>query len=609
MSSQIKPILVRDNILMCKDEIGFAVEKGGQNVSVQRFVATSTSASSHTYTIQVPSHSTVVSRELLWHARLILTITGTPANGKYLVNIGQNGSGRVILPPAGQGGAYPAGAPVVLTGTNTDCLAPFPLHQACENMTCQINNTSVSMNTNQILDPLLRCMSREDLARWNSSTPVYLDNYGSNSAFTTTSELKLNSPFNGYDCVFDPNYPPRGAFPNFTITGNAVGDGNPKTVVLTFDLAEPIMLSPFVFGDVKHSSAGFYGVSQMNFTMQMDATAKRVLRWFNDTNIYPNPGNAGAKTLSSVAYDTSNCYIECRFLTPHPSTLLPELNVVPYANFTNFIKVGGALNNGASTTLQSDNIQLNSIPDKVLIYVKEAKANLLNTDADYYAVINSANITFNNQSGILSNASTQELWRMSVEAGSNQSWLEYNAKVQTQTAGGDSSGSNSGTGSVLVLDFATHINISEDYYAPASIGAFNFNIQVNVLNRGDNMTNAELNIVFLSSGVFTAQNGVSATYTGVLSKQMVLDASLQEPIGHEELQRYVGGGFLDGLKSAVGKVLPIFGKIARPLLEQVPHPAAQAASAALKAIGMGQTGGALSAGAATGGRRVNKHLM
>ena len=606
MSSQIKPVLVRDNILMCHDEVAYAVNKGGQNVSIQRFTATSTSASSHTYTIQVPSHSTVISRELLWHSRVSITFTGVPAAGKYLVNIGQNGSGFAVVPQ------NPNNTAITLRGSNTDCIAPFGLHQAVENMNIQINNTSVSMNTNQILDPLLRCMDRKDLARWNSTTPVYLDNWGSYGNFTTTSELKLNSPFNGYDCVFDTEYPPRGSFSLESISGNTVGDGTAvRNVTCTFDLAEPIMLSPFVFGDVNHTSSGFYGISNMSFTFQMDPLVKRMWRFINDTSVYPTAPSAGGKVVSNVVYDNANCYIECRFLTPPPSVLLPELNVVPSSVFTNFVKVGGALASGSTTTLQSDNFQLSSIPDKVIVYVKEAKSNLRNSTPDAYCAIQNANITFSNQTGILSNATPQELWRMSVEAGSNQSWLEFSGKVASQTALGNSVGSTSSTGSVLVLDFCNHINVSEDYFSSGSIGSFNFNIQLNVFNRLDNIANLELNVVFLSSGVFSTQNGVSSLYTGVLSKEMVLSASTeQEPLAQHDIKRYVGGGFLDMLKSGLSSVLPVL-KLARPLLTAIPHPAAKAVDAGLRSVGLGMTGGMQTGGMQTGGarRRLDKYMM
>lgn len=569
MSSQIKTVLVKDNILDCTDQLPFAVEKGGQNVSVQRFPTTSTSASSHTYQIQVPSHSTVVSRELLWHSKIKVVLTGVPENTQHLVNIGQ------------------------LSLNNTDCFAPFPLHQAVENMTCQINNTSVNMNTNQILDPLLRCMDRKALARWNSTTPVYLDN-------GTYIRDHANSPFSAYDLAFNADYPPRGAFLT-TVTNNTAGNGvDSRTVTVEIEVSEPIMLSPFVFGDVEHSSAGIYGVSQINFTMQLDAQARRVYRFIDNI-----PAVYAGKVLQSVSYEDS--YIECRFLTPHPSTLLPELNVVPYASFNNYVKVGGALPANTLSTYTSDTIQLNSIPDKVFVFVKEAKANQTGTNPDQYASIKNVNISFNNQVGILSSATPFELFRMSQEAGNNQSWLEWNGRARATQGSPDSTGPDYATvSSILVLDFADHINISEDYYSPGSIGTFNFQIQVQCESPINPLTNAELNVLFMNSGCMATQNGSSNLYTGVLTKQMVLDASMQEGVARHELNRFVGGGFWSALKSIGKAVLPI----ARQALSVIPHPYAQAADQGLKAVGLGKTGGMQTGGMQTGGgRRMNKYLM
>ena len=52
------------------------------------------------------------------------------------------------------------------------------------------------------------------------------------------------------------------------------------------------------------------------------------------------------------------------------------------------------------------------------------------------------------------------------------------------------------------------------------------------------------------NGVFVNEKGTSSTFTGLLTKQDVLDASLQPPYTHSELDRFVGGSFLSGLKSA-----------------------------------------------------------
>jgi hypothetical protein len=62
----------------------------------------------------------------------------------------------------------------------TDALAPFPLSRAVNNITLNINNNSVSMNYSDILEPLLRMMDPEELAKYESTTPTtldYLSNY------------------------------------------------------------------------------------------------------------------------------------------------------------------------------------------------------------------------------------------------------------------------------------------------------------------------------------------------------------------------------------------------------------------------------------------------
>jgi hypothetical protein len=607
MSSQIHTKLVRDNILMCRDEVAFAVEKGGQSISSQRFISTSASSSVHNYTVQVPSHSVVMSRELLWHGKFKINLTGTSrkANAR-LVHLGQGAF--ISLPPAA---AYPAaGFPSVeLHPASDTCLAPFPLHQFVENMSVQINNTTTSINTSQVLDPLLRNMNREDLARWNSTTPTQLDNYGNYNEFDQNGNFKANSPFNGYDYTFG-NQIPRGAFRLVLLEGNALStaDNQAMNASLTFEVAEPIMLSPFVFGDVSHSQAGIYGVSQINLTMMMDSLARRAIRFLDPALSI----NYTAKSVASVDWIASDCYIECRFLTPPPSVLLPELNVVPYQQINNFNKIqAGVLLDGATTEIQSDNIQLNCIPDKVIICARLTKDQRTSTRADSYLTINNININFNNQSGILSSATPQELWRMSYEAGSNQSFEEFKGKTFAIAPNSAGFGYSTTTGSCLVLNFGEHINITEDYYAPSSVGQFNFSVKVNATNNLQGATGAggvELVVIFVNSGVFSTQNGVSSAYVGVLTKQQVLDASLQEPISHEQVSRYVGGGFLDSLKSGLSSLLPVF-KMARPLIGMIPHPAAKAVDSGLRAVGLGQTGGAMTAGAETGGgRRMLKHL-
>lgn len=52
------------------------------------YTAQSATNSSHTYSVQVPSETTIISREVLWSSTITFKITGTPANTEYLVNYG-----------------------------------------------------------------------------------------------------------------------------------------------------------------------------------------------------------------------------------------------------------------------------------------------------------------------------------------------------------------------------------------------------------------------------------------------------------------------------------------------------------------------------------------
>jgi hypothetical protein len=564
MASQIDPILVKDDILMTTDVLTYAVQKGGANVSVQRFPATSTSSTSHVYQINLPSTSVVLDRHLLWHSEIEFDVTcPTPATGETPVQWGKN----------------------------TVC-APFPLHQLVQNMSCQINNTTVSSTTNQILDPILRCLDKKALARYNSTTAVYLDNYGKYSTIGAAD----NNPFAGYDKAVDPEYNPRGCVVCTVVSGNAA---NGTTATIKFSVTEPIMLSPFLYGEQEHKSAGIYGINNINFTMALDSQGKRALRRLDATGF----------SVGAIRYNDS--YIECRFLTPHPSDLLPETNIVAYQEFTNYLKAEGNIANGAAATITSNNIQLSSIPDKVIVWVRPKQGNLSYASPDAYASIESVSVLFNNQSGLLSSASKVELFNMAQEAGLKEGWLAYNGVSSRTDAVTGLFTQIATSGTPLVLNFGEHISISEDFYSAGSIGSFNFQITVVARNNLGDAFDAELNVMFLQSGAFVTASGVSSKYLGLLSKQQVLEASLQEPMAKSEMARLVGGGFfsrlLEGAKKVGRVVKGVADVVATPLrkgLSYIDHPIAQAASQGLKAVGYGMSGGARS-----GGRRVTKHIM
>ena len=76
------------------------------------------------------------------------------------------------------------------------------------------------------------------------------------------------------------------------------------------------------------------------------------------------------------------------------------------------------------------------------------------------------------------------------------------------------------TGSILVLDFATQIPLQEQYFAPGSIGQFNLQVTLDVVNNhsvtwtGDTI---ELCIIPVLSGCWINERGTSSSFIGLIT--------------------------------------------------------------------------------------------
>ena len=231
-------------------------------------------------------------------------------------------------------------------------------------------------------------------------------------------------------------------------------------------------------------------------------------------------------------------------------------------------------------------------------------------DTDSYATFKGISINFNNQAGLLSSMTQEQLFRNSIQSGlANMSWDEFcgstvsaasgtttNVGLREPYLGLGARDASPGfqmsptTGTILVLNFAEVIQLTEEYYAPGSLGSFNLQLTVQVQNNQYEVwpeNSYELVIVPMNTGVFVNERGTSSTFLSLLTKQDVLDALQQQPYSNFEMRRMVGGGFLDGLKSAVGWVK---GKLPglRSALEMVPNPYAQTGATVLKTLGYGQ---------------------
>ena len=564
-SADFRKVLVEDARMRVTDSLPFGVVKSGQNVTTQIYPATSQSASSQTYSIQTPSEVTLLDRNIVWQSTYELEISGIPAAGEYLVDLG-----------------------------NRDALAPLPLHMSATTLQVQVNNNSVSVNIRDVLPQLLRMYGDDrTLARWNGIAPLAPDTYrnysdqiggnnNSNGSFSQTADNSLISRGSYSIDFIQETAPALLAQRNI----QTVGDGTLRTVRLRFTSYEPLFLSPFHFANLSANQMAIYGVSNLNFIFNISAAATRLWR-------------CGATAAQIAQYSVSIVEVAgsrliFQMLTPHPSQILPSKNVVDYVDFPRYLTTfnnsiaAGAVNAAnelvpTTTTFSSNNIQLNQVPDMLVICARKPMSQQTNRDADCFLPITGISINWNNQSGLLANATQDTLFRMSAKS-TNQTWQEFrgfaNKYVPPVGASYNTRLQNVLTsGSILALRFGQDIPIVEEFYAAGSLGSFNLQFNLTLQNYTLTDQPVELVLMCVNSGLFITSQGVSSTYTGILTKSDVLAASEMKPVSERHL-RLVGGVE----SSAVTSVADVAPKAQEAIMDAV--------SAAKSALGKGMSGGA-----------------
>jgi hypothetical protein len=322
------------------------------------------------------------------------------------------------------------------------------------------------------------------------------------------------------------------------------------------------------------------GINNMVLTVNVDTTLKRMFscgmtdNQGNPIQVQIFPGTAAYAPLGAQPAIVANPLLFqsvgvlgiqaptqpsllVKFLSVQPSDLLQAKNVVPYTSYPRYITStvgGGILANGETRTLTSSNLQINQLPDLFIITVRKPMADQKITDANFFLKINSISVNLNNQSGLLSSASPEQLWRLSERNGSAQNWIEF-CGISTGNAslGGIGIALPVGTtGSILVLDPALDLSLP-DYLSSGSLGNYNFQFSVQVYNQSVQNFVPEICVICVNSGVMTTDRGVTTTNTGILTKEMVMAAkSKKHDMTNVEHNRLIGGN-MHNLGSSVRK--------------------------------------------------------
>jgi hypothetical protein len=545
MEPSIEFVKVQDPRVCVQESAKYAVKKGGAEATQQVYQAVSSSTSQLTFNIQVPSQETLIARDVMLRTRFRIDITGVVStSGDTLVNYGVN-----------------------------TAFAPFPFSQLQTTATATINNNSVSCNVQDVLSSfILKMMEVDELLEYNSMAPVQPDNY------FNLNNTNANNAISSYKNAYGTDFIPRGSFRLVSLVNPASTTANQsRTAELTIETTEPVFVSPFTFG--KHNEAPLSQITNMNFVFNLGNPALAIRR----TTAGLQAGQVPTVALHSVG----SAELIFTYLTPQVSQRLSAKSIVPYYNLPRYITPINTVGQGTQT-ITFNNIQLNSIPDKLVIVCRKRLSSRNVHDTDFYLPIRGISINWNNRAGLLSSATFQDLYKYTKHAGANVSWLDY-----VGIANGDAASEVLTCGSPLVLDMGWAIPL-EDYYAAGSLGNFQLQMTVQVENRtGGDLTNStyELVLITMESGILVNQAGTSSVYNGILTKEEVLRVSEQEGFDSSSAHRLVGAGFLDNLKSVVGKLAPVVLPVAKNLMAQSGNKYAKTGAQVLGSLGYGASGG------------------
>jgi len=490
----------------------YLIEVGAGDNSFRPVSTSSVSNSSISFSAPPPNQNVVIDNKV--YVRIQMDFVFTPTvpldDGEYTLNIGSQ-----------------------------DALRAFPFAQVCNSLSVNINNSTFTTNIKDYIEPLMRYNMDHEMFSYDlTGTPCMQDQY---QDYRDGVNMARN-PLGYYGANMTEQT--RGGF-IYTITANPpsqVGVNQFPVARVSVIITEPLFLSPFNFAKKNHK--GFIGVQTMDVTFNLGDLTRAWSR---------SPAARAVNIEVQIPNNNVNALL-FNYLTPQVNDVIPETNVYPYYSIDRFVTNLGDVNNNTGLAQRPmSNIQLNSIPKRLYIFARIRNADQTFNTSDAYARIDRISVNFNNRSGLLSSATSFDLWQMSVRNGLKMSypqWYQY-------------------TGSVLCLDPSKDLSLSP-LEANGLLGSFNLNFTIDIFNpsgtyAGSNgvsngvAINYDLYCVVVSEGSFTIINGNSVPQIGVISEREVLSSPELHAENYYDMHEpmdYFGGNIFQKIKSAAKKIAP-----------------------------------------------------
>ncbi len=510
----VQPVKVVDPIVDLNEQVFYGILKSGSRHTYKTFVSTSYSNNSAVFSAPPPNQRIIVDRQIFLRQPVTLSFAGAAADQSLLLS-------------------------------GYDAFRAYPLSSIIETLEININDVAVSINMADVIKPLLHYHNNcRDLGeRGQSMTPSQMDQSQTYAQLANSIRNPLNPYVNGLDGA----YMGRGGFPM------DVASNTDSAAEISAVLTEPLMLSPLLFGR-KDNEDGFLGVQTFTCTVNWKTDLSRM--WSHDSS--------GGSSLTSVTVTLGQPSLLFHYITPPLMMPIKQTYQYPLLIIDRYpTDANSDLAAGASTTLSSSNINLNSIPRIMYIFARKRNADLTYEDADSYLSIENISVNWNNNAGLLSEASKERLYQISVKNGVNMNYTQWSADDQHYLGNGVDNTIN-GTGSILALEFGTDIGLMPNE-APGLLGNYQFQMEITVTNKSTDSINPTLYIITHSEGVFTIDNARSYKQVGVLTHNDIVDAATERGINYASL-KYMSGSAID-FKKLYEKASDLYGIVGPKLGE------------------------------------------
>lgn len=462
-NSCVKGVKTKEGIYDIKSELMVPISESSQNVSYLSQNADSASQSSAQFNFNV-SKDSVISRRIYLKQNVTVNIQGSDPSEK-LFQSGKEG------------------------------IRQYPLMNLIESMTLKINGRVITCEPTKFVRPL-SLYDSDVVSCYNglhSMTPIMRDFYNDPNDGVDSNK----NPLASYIDFSDIKIEPRGAFP-YTVNTNTNTEFEAE-----FEITVPLMISPLQFDD-SNDTQGIPYVQNMSLTINYVSDKFK--------NFWQRTSSANTISSSSVTLG-SNPQVLYRLMTPPCGMRLPDRVCYPWHNITIYDKTQNSIGSGSTATVQSDSLQLQSIPSKLYIWLELQDSDKDETSADTYFTINDLSIRFGNRSALLDSADKKQIYDLCVQNGLKVSYTDFNGKT-TKITGSTTSNINL-IGSVICLEPDENLGLQMNE-AIGMNGKYNITIRATVENLFGSSYAPIMRIAAIDSGYFSIDK-YGNTYQSVSS--------------------------------------------------------------------------------------------